>query len=91
MTKMIHILTSSVLVSALGFSSAYAAVLVNLNTPINSPNNQSALTCLTADNSSNSCRSLDRSYVASLSAMRRSAPCARGRDGGGPLPREPAL
>jgi Ricin-type beta-trefoil lectin domain len=54
MTKMIHILTSSVLITALGFSSAYAAVLVNLNTPINSPNNQSALTCLTADNSSNS-------------------------------------
>jgi Ricin-type beta-trefoil lectin domain len=54
MTKMFHILTSSVLVSALGFSSAHAAVLVNFNNFINSANNQTALICLNSDNSSNS-------------------------------------
>jgi hypothetical protein len=54
MTKIFHVLTSSFMVMALGFSSAHAAVLVNLNNFINSPNNQTALICLQAEDSSNS-------------------------------------
>jgi Ricin-type beta-trefoil lectin domain len=58
MTNFLYILTRSfvvmTLVMALGFSSAHAAVLVNLNHFINSQNFQTGLVCLQADNSSNS-------------------------------------
>jgi Ricin-type beta-trefoil lectin domain len=58
MTNFLYILTRSfvvmTLVMALGFSSAHAAVLVNLKLFINSQNFQTGLVCLQADNSSNS-------------------------------------
>jgi len=54
MTKIIHVLTSSFMVMSVGFSSAQAAVLVNLNHFLNSQNNQTGLICLNADTSSNS-------------------------------------
>lgn len=66
MTKMLHILTSGVLVMALGFSSAHAAVFVSLNHFINSQNNQTALICLGADNSSNSTIAFARPYGGSF-------------------------
>ena len=47
-------LSSFLLVAALGFSSAHAAVLVNENHFINSPNDQTAFICLQAEDSSNS-------------------------------------
>jgi Ricin-type beta-trefoil lectin domain len=58
MTNFLYILTRSflfmTLVMALGlFSSAHAAVLVSFNHFINSPNFQTAVVCLQADNSSN--------------------------------------
>ena len=54
MTKIFHVLTSSFMVTALGISSAHAAVLVNLNHFLNSQNFQTGLFCLSAENSSNS-------------------------------------
>src|SRR5262245_34154306 len=53
MTDFFHLLTRSFLVMALGFSSAHAAALMSVDHFINSPDFQTAVVCLHADNSSN--------------------------------------